>query len=94
MAHIQLIDDSGEFLMYIDGSPTAGRDTTDQWTPGVPLASRHLLPIPDDGQPGIYQLTIGLHPFGEKDWLSVTGRDGVLLSDHLVLPDSIRLIAP
>ncbi|HFD40374.1 MAG TPA: hypothetical protein ENJ31_11085, partial [Anaerolineae bacterium] len=48
MALIKLVDEEGRFLMYADGSPTAGRDTTDRWPPGVPLASRHLLAVPAD----------------------------------------------
>ena len=57
---IQLVDGEGRFLMYADGSPTAGRDTTDRWPPGVPLAARHLLPVPAGGAPGIYRLAKAL----------------------------------
>ncbi len=89
MALIQLVDQEGAFLMYADGSPTAGRDTTDRWAPGVPLASRHLLPIPDYGRPGAYKLTISLHPFGEQTWLPATG-----LGDQIVLPVTVHLVAP
>jgi hypothetical protein len=94
MALVQLVDEEGKFLMYADGSPTAGRDTTDRWEPGVPLASRHLLPVPDYSQPGEYRLTISLHPFGTSDWLPVTGPDGVPMGDHLVLPEVVHLVAP
>ncbi|MBN1135185.1 MAG: hypothetical protein JXM73_01275 [Anaerolineae bacterium] len=92
MALIQLVDAGGVFLMYSDSSPTAGRDTTDRWPPGVPLASRHLLPIPDYGQAGDYRLTISLHPFGQQGWLTVRGPDGAALGDHLVLPEAIRIV--
>jgi hypothetical protein len=94
MALVQLVNEEGKFLMYADGSPTAGRDTTDRWSPGVPLASLHLLPIPDYGQPGDYSLTISLHPFGESTWLPAVGPGGSLLGDHLVLPEPIQLLAP
>ncbi|MCL7455271.1 MAG: glycosyltransferase family 39 protein, partial [Anaerolineae bacterium] len=94
MALIQLVDQEGRFLMYVDGSPTAGRDTTDRWPPGQPLASRHLLPIPDYGQPGTYRLTISVHPFGEQAWLPAVGPDGTVLGDQLVLPETISLVAP
>jgi hypothetical protein len=94
MALVQLVDQEGQFLMYVDGSPTAGRDTTDRWPAGIPLASRHLLSVPGYGEPGEYTLTIGLHPFGERSWLPVTGPDGSPLGDHLVLPVTIYLIAP
>jgi 4-amino-4-deoxy-L-arabinose transferase-like glycosyltransferase len=94
MALVQLVDQEGQFLMYVDGSPTAGRDTTDRWSTGIPLASRHILSVPDYGQPGEYTLTIGLHPFGEQAWLTVTGPDGEALGDHLALPATIRVLAP
>jgi hypothetical protein len=94
MALVQLVDQGGQFLMYVDGSPTAGRDTTDRWPAGIPLASRHSLSVPGYGEPGEYALTIGLHPFGERAWLPVTGPDGSPLGDHLVLPVTISLIAP
>jgi hypothetical protein len=94
MALIQLVDHDGKFLMYTDGSPTAGRDTTDSWKIGVPLASRHLLPVPDYGQPGEYYLTIGLHPFGERTWISAVGPDGAPIGDQLTLPETIHVVAP
>ena len=94
MALVQLVDQEGQFLMYVDGSPTAGRDTTDRWSPGVPLASRHTLSVPEYGEPGEYTVTIGLHPFGESSWLTVTGPSGETLGDHLVLPVTIRVLAP
>jgi hypothetical protein len=91
MALIQLVDEEGSFLMYLDGSPSAGRDTTDRWTPGQPLASRHLLAIPEYGPPGTYRLTISIHPFGEQTWIPAIGPDGTLLGDEIVLLDSITL---
>ena len=94
MALIQLLDSEGEFLIYTDGSPTAGRDTTDRWPPGIPLASLHLLPIPDYGQPGEYRLAISLHPFGEQKWLPAVGPDGTALGEQFILPETIRILPP
>ena len=94
LALVQLVDKDGVFLMYADGSPTAGRDTTDRWTPGVPLASLHLLPVPDYGQPGDYRLTISLHPSGEQTWLPATGPDGAPLGEQLILPATVHIVAP
>lgn len=91
---IQLVDQDGAFLMYKDGSPTAGRDTTDRWTPGVPLASLHLLPVPEYGQQGEYRLTLSMHPFGQPSWIPVVGPDGALLGDHHTLPETIRIVSP
>jgi hypothetical protein len=94
MALVQLVDGEGRFLMYADGSPSAGRDTTDRWPPGVPLASRHLLPVPGYAQPGEYWLTISIHPFGQAVWLPAAGADGTVLGDHLRLPAVVQVIAP
>ncbi len=89
MALIQLLDSKGQFLMYADGSPTAGRDTTDRWAPGVPLASQHLLAVPETGQPGEYRLLISLHDFGDPAWMAVVGADGSPLGDHIILPEVV-----
>ncbi len=94
MALIELVDRNGKFLMFTDGSPTAGRDTTDTWKIGVPLVSRHLLPVPDYGQPGDYYLTIRLHPFGGRTWIPAVGPDGAPIGDRLTLPETIRLLEP
>lgn len=94
MALIQLVDGEGRFLMYADGSPTAGRDTTDRWPPGVPLASRHLLAVPGDALPGEYRLTISIHPFGQARWMPATDPQGRVLGDHLILPDVVTVVGP
>jgi 4-amino-4-deoxy-L-arabinose transferase-like glycosyltransferase len=93
MALVQLVNGDGKFLLYTDGSPTAGRDTTDRWAPGVPLASRHLLLVPDYGQPGDYYLTISLHPF-EGAWLPGTSAGGKPIGDQLVLPETVHIVTP
>lgn len=94
MALVQLVDGEGQFLMYADGSPTAGRDTTDRWPPGVPLASRHLLPVPADARPGDYWLTISIHPFGRSEWLPAVSSEGTTVGDHLRLPEAVHVVAP
>jgi hypothetical protein len=58
----------------------------------VPLASRHVLPIPVEGQPGDYRLTISLHPFGQQAWLPAVGPDGAVIGERLVLPESIQIV--
>jgi hypothetical protein len=94
MALIQLLDAQDQFLMYADGSPTAGRDTTDRWEPGVPLASQHRLAVPESGQLGEYRLLIGLHDFGDPAWMEVVDADGSPLGDHIILPEMVEIVAP
>jgi hypothetical protein len=94
MALVQVVDGEGRFLMYADGSPTAGRDTTDRWSPGVPLASRHLLPVPEGAPAGEYRVTISIHAFGQAEWLPAIGPRGMILGDHLLLPAVVQVIVP
>ncbi|MFL7808307.1 MAG: hypothetical protein AB8I80_06735, partial [Anaerolineae bacterium] len=93
MAYIKLVDESGQFVMYVDGSPTAGRDTTDRWQPGVPLAAHHRLAVPASAPPGPYRITIGIHPFGDPAWLMALDDQGQVVGDHIVLPEIIEVVA-
>ena len=91
---IELVDAEGNFLMYKDGSPSAGLDTTDRWTPGKIVASEHRLLIPEHGQPGTYRLVLRLHPAGERSWIPLTGSDGTALGDAVTLDPAIDIVAP
>jgi hypothetical protein len=88
---IELVDARGAFVMYKDGSPSAGRDTTDRWTPGTLVASRHRLNVPEDAQPGTYRITLRLHPAGERTWLPVTSAEGTPQGDMWVLEPAVQL---
>ncbi|MGQ9667699.1 MAG: hypothetical protein ACUVWB_10330, partial [Anaerolineae bacterium] len=57
-------------LVVKDGSPSAGRDTTDRWPPNAIIPARHWLAVPAHTLPGEYTLWLGLHPFGSWDWLT------------------------
>lgn len=93
-ALIELVDASGTFLMYKDGSPSAGRDTTDRWIPGTIVVSQHRLSIPEYGQPGVYWLTLRLHRPGVRAWLPVTDPDGAPMGDSFVLALPVEIVAP
>jgi hypothetical protein len=88
---IELVDANGTFLMYKDGSPSAGRDTTDRWAPGSLVASQHRLSIPDYGQPGTYWLTLRMHPSGERVWLPIYDPAGSSKGDILTLNDPVEI---
>ncbi len=75
-------------VAHKDGVPAAGRITTDWWQPGQVLSSRHSFSIPKDLAPGVYTLSIGLHPFGRWDWLPVHGQDSLVLGTIQVTPAS------
>jgi hypothetical protein len=91
---VQLVDTKGDFLVFRDGSPSGGRDTTDRWQSGVPIASLHLLPIPDYAQAGEYRLTLGMHPSGGREWIPAVASDGSILGDALTLPVTIHIASP
>jgi hypothetical protein len=91
---VKLVDADRNFLMYKDGSPSAGRDTTDRWMPGTVVASQHRLAIPDYGQPGTYWLTLSMHPSGERVWLPMSGADGAFLGETLTLDVPVEIVMP
>lgn len=65
-----LAQDIARPLVVKDGSPSAGRDTTDRWPPNTIIPARHWLEVPAHAAPGEYTLWLGLHPFGSWDWLA------------------------
>lgn len=66
----------------------------DIWSPGVPFASRHLLPVPGDAPPGEYRLLISIHAFGDAAWLPARDAHGTPLDDYLLLPVMVYMVAP
>jgi hypothetical protein len=93
-ALVKLVDADGTFLMYKDGSPSAGRDTTDRWTPGTIVASQHRLAIPDYSQPGVYWITLSMHPSGEQVWLPLSDSSGVPKGETLTLDVPVEIVMP
>ncbi len=67
--YMRLVNQDGETVWFKDGSPTAGRDTTDRWPGGVLIPSVHRIRLPENLAPGHYKLLIGLHRFGKWEWL-------------------------
>ncbi len=85
---IQLLDAQDNFMLFKDGSPSAGRDSTDSWRRGEQIASWHRLAIPADARRGVYRLTLGIHPYGRKNWFPIE-EEGMptALGDQLVLAE-------
>jgi Dolichyl-phosphate-mannose-protein mannosyltransferase len=71
---IQLVG-SQEPVAHKEGIPGAGRATTDWWEKGQIYSATHRLDVPQDAPPGEYSVQIGVHPFGEWDWLAVRGKE-------------------
>jgi hypothetical protein len=70
-----------------DGSPSAGRDSTDTWRAGDTIAARHRITLSDQTPPGRYRLLAGLHRFGAWDWLMISDVPGKILGDTIALED-------
>ena len=90
---IELVDESGAFVMYKDGSLSAGRDTTDRWTPGVLIASEHRLAVPDHAQPGVYRLALRFHPSAERAWLPIRDAQGQPVGEQFILDPPVEILS-
>jgi 4-amino-4-deoxy-L-arabinose transferase-like glycosyltransferase len=87
---LQLLDVNDRFLWFKDGSPSAGRDSTDSWQRGEKIASLHRIVIPADAPRGVYRLTVGVHPYGRKNWFPIDEENmWIALSDQLVLTELV-----
>jgi hypothetical protein len=87
---LQLLDVNDRFIWFKDGSPSAGRDSTDSWRRGEKIASWHRVVIPADAPRGIYRLTVGIHPYGRKNWFPIDEENmWIALSDQLVLTEVV-----
>lgn len=77
-AYVHVIDDQGDLVAQSDGVP-GGRSTTD-WAVGETIDDVHVLRLPDDAQPGVYQVVAGLYdaPTGKRVRLA-DGREVVPL---------------
>jgi len=70
---------SKESVVQKDGVPSTGHPTTDWWQRGQVFTSHHTLVVPKDATPGTYTLWLGLHPFGQWEWLPVRGQEMFVL---------------
>ncbi len=68
-----------------DGSPSAGRDSTDTWKGNGVIAARHRIALSGQTPPGTYRLLAGLHRFGAWDWLMIQDASGRILGDTIAL---------
>jgi hypothetical protein len=79
--------DADEPVWNKDGSPSAGRDSTDQWHQGDVIFARHRLALAADAPTGHYRLLAGVHPFGQWQWLMIRDEAGKELGDTIALED-------
>jgi 4-amino-4-deoxy-L-arabinose transferase-like glycosyltransferase len=84
-AYVHLVDAEGRLRTQLDAEPLDGLYPTDRWRPGPVLPDPHLLPLPEDLQPGRYRLEVGLYDTRSYERLPVLTGDAVL--DYLWVGD-------
>lgn len=82
---LRLETDDGKVVWSKDGSPSAGRDSTDLWREGDVLMARHRIALAEDIPLGRYRLLAGLHRFSKWEWLSIRDDHGRILGDTIAL---------
>jgi len=70
-----------------DGTPSAGRDSTDLWRKGDVIAARHRITLGDDVAPGRYRLLVGVHRFGAWEWLPIFDANGRAVGEVVVVEE-------
>jgi hypothetical protein len=68
-----------------DGTPSAGRDSTDLWRKGDVIAAQHRITLGDDVAPGRYRLLAGVHRFGAWEWLPIFDQNGRAVGDVVMV---------
>jgi len=68
-----------------DGTPSAGRDSTDLWREGDVIAARHRITLGDEVAPGRYRLLAGVHRFGAWEWLPIFDANGRAVGDVVMV---------
>jgi hypothetical protein len=58
---VHLVDADGALLSTADGQPLSGNYPTSFWQEGERLVDRHIMTLPEDLPPGVYNLAVGLY---------------------------------
>jgi hypothetical protein len=77
---------TGSFLWgQQDNEPVSDTRPTPTWRPGEVIVDRYAIPIDAEAPPGAYTVEIGMYEPATGVRLSVLGRDGSVVADHVVL---------
>lgn len=83
---LQLVDRKSRPVWIKDGTPSAGRDTTDRWAAGTSnYPAWHRVTIPSGTPPGWYRLMLSVHPAGDPAPLPITNPAGTFLGDQVMV---------
>ena len=89
---VHLVGPDGQIVVQGDRWP--GGLPSNGWAPGQVIIDEYAIQLPDDAQPGAYQVVLGLYSPATGVRLPVLAEDGSGLSDdQFVLPMPLEVIA-
>jgi hypothetical protein len=83
---LHVADAEDRLLYQFDGVPAQGHHPTRQWRPGEVFADTHTILVDEIAADELATLSVGFYPIADANArLAVTGPDGAVLGDRLVL---------
>ena len=83
---VQLLDSNGQQIAGADAPPVDNYFPTSMWRKGDMIDDTHLMPLPDDLTPGLYQIIVGL--YDPITGLRLSRSDGS--GDHVILSLAVK----
>jgi hypothetical protein len=66
-SYVHLVDETGRGITQSDHLPGGDYYPTSQWRPGEILRDDHVLTIPENVEPGVYRLLVGMYHYPEME---------------------------
>jgi 4-amino-4-deoxy-L-arabinose transferase-like glycosyltransferase len=88
---VHLVDEAGQVRAQRDSVPGGGALPTTGWLPGEVIADEYAIPLPPQMPPGEYTIVVGMYDAASGQRLPVLGSDGAIMSDHVLLPEKVKL---
>lgn len=82
---VHLLDGTGQLVAQNDSAPVGGSRPTTTWAEDEMIIDRRGLPLPNDLQPGEYDIRLGMYLPASGERLPVRDASGSLLGDSLSL---------
>ena len=81
---VHLVDAEGNMVAQHDGPPLLGELPTSAWSSGNIVPDPHIIMLPDDLPPGIYQLWVGMYHWPSLERLPVVDANGKRNISHCI----------
>ncbi|MBI2865693.1 MAG: glycosyltransferase family 39 protein [Chloroflexi bacterium] len=83
---VHLLDRGEKVVAQSDSTPASGATPTTSWVAGEIVADRHVIALPGDLPPGVYQIEVGLYDATTGVRLRGDGGEDRILPGEVVLP--------